>query len=441
MTQRTLAQLRSGEAAGASVWRMPHRDGEPQLTQFPEELLALADTLEVLDLSGHALRSLPPSLSRFTRLTALFASYNQFDHLPEVLGDLPALSQVGFRNNQIRHVSGNALPARLRWLTLTDNRLGALPIEIGQRPLLEKVGLAGNRLQALPDSLADAARLGLFRVSANQLTDLPGWLSELPELAWLGWGGNPADRQLERPAPHAPDIAWQALELGELLGQGASGLIHRAVWRQPDGQTRDVAVKLFKGTMTSDGLPDEEMAASLAASGHPTLMAAIGRLKDHPDGTLGLVMPLLPEGWRVLAGPPSLASCSRDVYDPTLRLPLHVAVRIAADVGLAGAHLHGLGLVHGDFYAHNTLWDGVSGRALLSDLGAACFVPPGMPAHQLQRVEVRAWGLLLGEVLACVEGAVPAELSALQAACVQPAVQQRPLLADAVAALRPWLAG
>jgi len=43
-------------------------------------------------------------------------------------------------------------------------------------------------------------------------------------------------------------------------------------------------------------------------------------------------------------------------------------------------------------------------------------------------------------VLACVEGVVPAELSALQAACVQPAVQQRPLLAEAVAALRPWLA-
>lgn len=58
----------------------------------------------------------------------------------------------------------------------------------------------------------------------------------------------------------APTVRWDHLEIGEILGSGASGVIHRAVWRE--GSTaRDVAVKVFKGAMTSDGLPHSEMVA------------------------------------------------------------------------------------------------------------------------------------------------------------------------------------
>ena len=89
-------------------------------------------------------------------------------------------------------------------------------------------------------------------------------------------------------------------------------------------------------------------------------------------------MPLLPAQWRPLAGPPSLESCSRDVYDPALRFTRpEIVERLARDTAAAAAHLHARALLHGDLYAHNILWDGATGDSVLSDFGAACCLPAG----------------------------------------------------------------
>ena len=425
----TLDALRRGDLAGARELRIGGG-----LSEFPREILDLAETLEVLDLSGNALSSLPDDIGRLRHLKALFCSGNRFDRLPPSLGDCVALSQVGFRGAGLREVPTESLPLSLRWLTLTDNRLDRLPDALGQRPLLQKLMLAGNRLRHLPESLAGASNLELLRLSANGFETLPAWLTTLPRLAWLAWAGNPFDRHDH--APSSPTVHWSELHLGSLLGDGASGWVYQAQWRSAAGQDpRSIALKLFKGAMTSDGLPEREMAACLAADAHPNLMSAIGRLTGHPDGLSGLLMPLLPDHWRVLAGPPSRESCSRDVYEPTLRLDLTVALSIAGSIGKAAAHLHKSGLSHGDLYAHNTLWDGTDGAAVLSDFGAAAFLPDTASSVALQKIEVRAWGLLLGELLdRCVEPlAENSDLRALQRHCTQPEPSLRPLLVDALA--------
>jgi len=404
------------------------------LAEFPRDIFGLAETLEVLDLSGNALTRLPDDLARLGKLRVLFCSGNRFEHLPPALGDCLSLSQVGFRRAGVREVPSESLPPQLRWLTLTDNEIEHLPAALGERHALQKVMLAGNRLTRLPDSLAGAPRLELLRLAANRFEALPGWLSDLPALAWLAWSGNPLDRSLAAP-PAAPAVQWSHIQPGRLLGEGASGLVHEATWRDTsDAPARPVALKLFKGAMTSDGLPEREMAASLAAGDHVNLVGALGQVVGHPDGADGLVMPLLPAGWRVLAGPPSLESCSRDVYAPDLRLNLHVALRIAGGMAAAVAHLHDRGLNHGDLYAHNILWDGAEGASALSDFGGASFLPLDEAGLALQRLEVRAYGLLLGELLALC-AAPPAALRALQAACVQPTPGARPLMTDVVAAL------
>ncbi len=422
MPTATLAELRAGDLAGARELRL--REG---LTEFPREIFALADTLEVLDLSGGALTSLPDDLGLLTRLRVLFCSGNRFERLPPALGDCAALSQVGFRGCGLREVPAESLPPALRWLTLTDNAIETLPAALGERPLLQKLMLSGNRLEALPNSLAGHARLELLRLSANRLEALPGWLAEAPSLAWLAWAGNPFDHGAP---PPGRTVAWSALRPGRPLGEGASGLVQAAEWT--DGaEIRPVALKLFKGAMTSDGLPEREMAACLAAGEHPNLTGALGQLVDHPGGAQGLLMALLPPDWRVLAGPPSLESCSRDVYDPSLRLDLDVALRIARDVATGAAHLHARGLSHGDLYAHNVLWDGWAGRAVLSDLGGAAFLPGG-PDDPLHRLDVLAWGRLLGELLERCEGEAPAAIRALRADCTRPEVADRPSMAQAV---------
>lgn len=430
-THDTLAALRRGDLAGARTLRLPAAG----LTVFPPEIFGLADTLELLDLSGNALSALPDDLGRLGRLEVLFCSGNPFAQLPPALGDCTALSQVGFRGCGLATVPGEALPPRLRWLTLTDNRIAHLPGELGARTRLQKLMLSGNRLRTLPESLAGCENLELIRLAANRLDALPGWLPALPGLAWTSWAGNAFEGDAPRSA--APAIPFADLDSGPLLGEGTSGRVHRALWRSGTTQ-QAVALKLFKGTMTSDGLPEREMEACLAAGAHPNLTGALGRITGHPDGADGLVMPLLPPGWRVLAGPPSLASCSRDVYDPAFRFAQAALLRLVRGIAAGLAHLHARGLLHGDVYGHNILWDAETGAAVLSDFGAASVLPDGAIGAALQRVEVRAFGLLLGEVLdrAPADFSDAAGLRDIERACVQADGRGRPAMAEVLRALQ-----
>ncbi|MBJ6109551.1 protein kinase [Hymenobacter sp. BT523] len=428
----TLHQLRTGQLRG-----LKRLDLAAGLTEFPREIFDLADTLEVLNLTGNALSSLPDDLGRLRHLQVLFCSNNRFTEVPAVLGQCPQLQMVGFKSNQIRTLPAAALPPALRWLILTDNQLEALPEEIGNCQKLQKLMLAGNRLTALPETLARCTKLELLRLAANRLTELPTWLLALPRLAWLAYAGNPASAELERAAeqnqPIGP-INWDSLTLTEQLGEGASGVISRAWWQHPNTAATEVAVKLFKGAVTSDGLPHCEMLACLKAGAHPNLIAVEGKVHRHPAGAEGLVLELIDESFGNLAGPPSLATCTRDVYAPSTRFSLETALSIARGIAAAAGHLHDKGILHGDLYAHNVLTT-TDGNALLGDFGAASFfAPDGEAAPVLQRLEVRAFGCLLQELLAhCpeAEGSPQAtRLQQLQHQCQRPDVAARPCFGE-----------
>jgi hypothetical protein len=430
----TLEQLRAGELAG--VQRLKLACG---LTAFPREIFDLADSLEILDLSGNALSALPDDLSRLGKLRILFCSNNQFTELPAALGACAALSMVGFKANRIRTVPAASLPAPLRWLVLTDNDIEQLPAELGRRPLLQKLMLAGNRLRSLPAEMAQLHRLELLRIAANQLTELPAWLPALPRLTWLAYAGNPFCAEREAMAANAPSaaIAWRELALNDKLGEGASGIIYRAAYAQ-GGAANQVAVKLFKGAMTSDGSPLCEMAACVNAGAHPNLIPVLGRV-DHPDGAHGLVMSLIEPAFANLAGPPSFDSCTRDIYDAGKRFGPAAMLAIAHGIASAASQLHRHGIMHGDLYGHNIL-HAPDGHALLGDFGAASFYDPAAPhAAPLQRLEVRAFGLLLEELTErCAPApasAISARLARLQAACVHADAASRPLFGDIAAQL------
>ncbi|WP_345815876.1 leucine-rich repeat-containing protein kinase family protein [Paraburkholderia sp. PREW-6R] len=436
----TLEQLRAGQLTGARELKLACG-----LTEFPREIFELADTLEVLDLSGNALRALPDDLPRLGKLRILFASGNPFTELPAVLGQCAQLGMIGFKSNRIRHVPGGALPPQLRWLILTDNEIEVLPQEIGRCAQLQKLMLSGNRLRSLPAQMAACTRLELLRIAANRLDALPDWLLRLPRLAWLAYAGNPFGRTLESAAladTQSASIEWRALAIEQKLGEGASGVIYRA--RLADGgsdKSRPVAVKLFKGAVTSDGLPDCEMAACIRAGDHPNLIPVAGKVANHPAATHGLVMELIDPHFRNLAGPPSFASCTRDIYAPGTRLSVAAVLDMAHGIADAARHLHRQGIVHGDLYAHNILYDD-RGHALLGDFGAASFhaVRDQETSHALQRIEVRAYGCLLEELIErCdapdAQADVMTELAALKDRCLSEDVASRPLPDEIVSAL------
>ncbi|MCR5886594.1 leucine-rich repeat-containing serine/threonine-protein kinase [Hymenobacter sp. J193] len=431
----TLEQLRRGDLVGAT-----RLDLSESLMEFPREIFELADTLEILNLSGNALAELPADLSRLRRLRILFCSDNQFTEVPEALGKCSELQMVGFKANQIRTLPATALPPRLRWLILTDNQLTALPPEIGRCHELQKLMLAGNQLTHLPPEMAACIALELLRISANHLGELPTWLLSLPRLSWLAFAGNPLSEYIEAAALAAhpiPEISWEKLAIQQQLGEGASGVIYRAEWQDPAAH-EPVAVKLFKGAVTSDGLPHSEMVACISAGRHPGLIPVLGKLSRHPAAAEGLVLELLDPAYRVLAGPPSFSTCTRDVYAPGSLFSLEQVLRIAHDVASAARHLHAQGLLHGDLYAHNTLVN-AAGKALLSDFGAASFFDKqdNARAEALQQLEVRAFGCLLEELLTrCqsepADAATAESLWALQRLCAQPMVAARPLFIEIV---------
>jgi hypothetical protein len=420
---QTLEQLRAGELVGAV--RLQLRCG---LTEFPREIFELADTLEILDLSGNSLTTLPDDLPRLHRLRIIFCSDNPFTELPEVLGRCPLLTMIGFKACQIEKVPAAALPAHLRWLILTDNRIELLPAEIGRCADMQKLMLSGNRLRTLPPELASCSKLELLRIASNFLPELPEWLLAMPRLTWLACAGNPFN-EARTAHPQLRSISWSELQIQHKLGEGASGIIHQAIL---DGTA--VAVKVYKGKMTSDGSPAHEMAACIRAGQHPNLIPVLGTIPDHPENLPALVMPLMDPSLRNLAGPPSFATCTRDVYADRQTFSATTLLGIALGVASAAAHLHAQGIMHGDLYAHNILNCG-KGNAVLGDFGGASMFEPGTElAAALQRLEVRAFGCLLEELLVrCDEDLV--QVLKLASECLQPLPPQRPAFSHIAASL------
>ena len=231
-----------------------------------------------------------------------------------------------------------------------------------------------------------------------------------------------------------PSVRWSDLSVGEILGTGASGVISRARWSGAS-PARSIALKVFKGSVTSDGLPADELAASLAAGSHQNMVPVLGRLERHPEGKAGLAMELVPAEFSNLGDPPSFESCTRDVFAPQARLEPRAALRSARGIASLAAHLHGRGIVHGDLYAHNILAN-AEGRALLGDFGAATPLHGLAPSEMdgFCRIESRALGCLLDDLLSLAGFSDPfgilAPMERLRDRCLSPVPSNRPLAAQ-----------
>ncbi|MES2656345.1 MAG: leucine-rich repeat-containing protein kinase family protein [Bacteroidota bacterium] len=423
----TLAQLKQGQLQGAT-----HIKIAAGLTEFPTEIFNLADTLEILDLSQNQLSSLPEEFACLSKLKIAFFSDNNFTELPAVLGKCKSLEMIGFKSNQIKTVSEESLPEITRWLILTNNQIEVIPSSIGKCYRLQKLALAGNKIKALPAEMANCKSLELIRISANLLTELPVWILQLPKLSWLAYAGNPFTEMHQIPNKLAL-IDWNNIHLLEQLGQGASGVIYKAYLNKDTQET--VAVKIFKGEVTSDGLPLNEMNACMAAGNHPNLIAVLGKVQNHPEQKEALVLSLIPAHFKNLGNPPSLASCSRDVFDNGTSFSLQQILTIAKGMASVGEHLHSLGINHGDLYAHNIMYD-QAGNHLFGDFGAATFYnPQANQGAAIERIEVRAYGCLLDDLLGYLPNEdkqqnVVNKLSLLKDDCMQASISQRPSFSE-----------
>lgn len=423
---QNLEQLRSGKLLGAKTLKL-----SSELKTFPEEIFTLADTLELLDLSGNYLSELPEDFDRFQNLKILFLSENNFTKIPCILAKCKNLDIIGFKANQISQIEEDAFPEDLRWLILTNNHLPQIPPSIGKCHRLQKLMLAGNKLTSLPIELANCKNLELLRISANQISEMPTWLFSLPKLSWVALAGNPYFAQSkEYPIPAINEIDWRFLKIKEKLGEGASGTIYKAELLEME--IRTVAIKIFKGEITSDGFPVDEMLASIKAGNHPNLVKVLGKFYNHPDNNEGLLLELIPENFVNLGNPPSFKTCTRDTFQDELSFSLIGILRIMIGISHAVEHLHSQGILHGDLYAHNILIEMRDFQVLFSDFGAASiFEKDSEFSNELTRIEVRAFGCLMEDLLERVNANEKRSeayqaLTTLKLECLQSKVLARP---------------
>ena len=412
----TLKQLQNGELQGLSKVTI-----SDNLTTFPKELFELADTLEFLDLSNNQLSELPDDFHRFKKLKIAFFSFNDFRVLPRVFKKCPNLFLLGFKANKLEFFDEDILPLSISWLILTDNRLTKLPNSIGDLTKLQKFPLAGNRLEELPQSMQKCQNLELTRLSANNLKEIPEWLLSLPKLAWLAFSGNPCS--VSKPTK-MKIVEYKDVEMDELLGEGASGKIYRAHIKEFNSV---VAIKLFKGAVTSDGYAKDEMNAYMSVGNHPNLIKVLARLERKH---LGLVLEYVAPSFKNLGNPPNFETCSRDTYDDNLAFKAEDIKTVANAIISASSHLHAQGLMHGDLYGHNILVDGVY-DAFLVDFGAASFYDKSNKLYE--QLEVLAFGNLLDDMLTrCTsnEGELYKKLDVLRTKCRVGEVSKRPLFSE-----------
>ncbi|MEH6446384.1 MAG: leucine-rich repeat-containing protein kinase family protein [Oceanospirillaceae bacterium] len=389
----TLIELRSGKLLGTK-----HLALSDNLTQFPLEILSLADSLEILDLSNNQLSSLPKEIAQLKKLKILFASNNQFTTLPEALGACTNLQMIGFKSNQINYVPADSLPLKLRWLILTGNQIEVLPDTLGERKLLQKLTLAGNQLTSLPENLNQLHNLELVRISANNLKQCPDQLLSLPKLAWLAFAGNPFS-QSPTDDQTVPNLCSTDLNIGEVLGQGASGIISKAQWNnQPTDFPNEIAVKVFKGDITSDGYPEDELQACLKVGNHPNLIQSLAQVNE-PD-FLALIMNLIPNTYKNLGLPPCFESCTRDNFSEGFYLSIEKIQKIVSQMMNVFEHLHEHKVCHGDLYAHNTLID-EDANLIFGDFGAASRYHMLNMEQQskVKRIEQRALSYFIADLL------------------------------------------
>ena len=393
----TMAEERPSEASEENEWSVP------ELMKFAQPPVHVStptlQNLTQLNLPKCGISSLPSDLGvHLPNLSILFCPANRFQELPAVVGSCPSLQMVSFKSNQMKRIHPDALQPQLRWLILTDNQLSHIPNEIGRCSILQKLMLSGNQIQHIPPEIRNCQQLELVRLACNQLPEPPLSLLQIPTLAWIALSNNPFLAEVCPASTTLSVLEDEEIDHSDhqVLGQGASGITRKVFY-----QGRPVAVKAYAGEMTSDGNPQQEKQLALVASSIESdcLIQVLG---ETTDGSLA--MELL-ERYQALSGPPSMESCSRDVYEEDQTLSARDALIMLQGLLSVLVHLHAKGICHGDLYGHNILVPQDDGKSIkLSDFGAAFFYDTNAEYGRfVEQAEVRAFAILVDEVIKLVD--------------------------------------
>jgi len=151
------------------------------ITQFTVANTAAFPNLEVLDLSGNAITSLPSSIGALTQMKELRLSQTKLTALPPEMSQMSLLTVIDIRMTEIEVFDVNmSRMSQLKEILASDGRLKRIgrdaAMSLSFLQSLETLDLARNMLEALPRQTGYLRNIRKIDVQANQLRVLPGEL-------------------------------------------------------------------------------------------------------------------------------------------------------------------------------------------------------------------------------------------------------------------------
>jgi len=145
---------------------------------------------------------------------------------------------------------------------------------------------------------------------------------------------------------------------------------------------------------------------------------------------LGLILEYISKEYSNLGNPPNFDTCTRDTYAEECSFTSEEILVIAMSISSAAQHLHSKGILHGDLYAHNIMYN-QKDHAYLGDFGAASFYEVG--SEQYEKLDVLAFGNLLEDLLtrcSSKDSELLECLTSLQQSAQENDPQKRPLFCE-----------
>ncbi|XP_075421065.1 leucine-rich repeat and calponin homology domain-containing protein 4 isoform X1 [Tenrec ecaudatus] len=153
-----------------------------RLKQFPRGAARSYDLSDITqaDLSRNRFPEVPEAACQLVSLEGLTLYHNCLRCLNPALGNLTALTYLNLSRNQLSLLPPYICQLPLRVLIISNNKLGALPPDIGALGSLRQLDVSSNALQSLPPELCSLPSLRDLSVRKNQLSVLPDELGDLP---------------------------------------------------------------------------------------------------------------------------------------------------------------------------------------------------------------------------------------------------------------------
>ncbi len=158
--------------------------------KFPIEVLNQWDITE-LEIIGGCFSYFPEDIAILKHLKKLTVVSTKIKSIPREIFDLPELSYLSLKNNQLTELPELKTKSKLKTLILGRNKLTSIDQILPFITDVRTLDLSGNEIETLSQRFMLLRELQRLNLDSNKLRTLPVWMKDVGELAHLSVERNP----------------------------------------------------------------------------------------------------------------------------------------------------------------------------------------------------------------------------------------------------------